>query len=79
MGNHNITPIVTLRHHRNILITIDVAPGISIIDIVIVCTGGRGTDATEADGRGVDACGSGTSATRSMESLSGRRRGEPIC
>ena len=79
MGNHNITPIVALRYRQNILITVDVAPGVSVIDVIIVCTGGRRTDTAESDGRGMDACGSGTSATRSMESSSRRGRGEPIC
>ena len=37
MGNHNITPIVALRHHQNILIAIDVTPGIGVIDIIVVC------------------------------------------
>ena len=79
MGNHNITPIVALRHRRNILIAVDVVPGISVVDVIIVCTRGRRTHAAEVDGRGVDACGSGMSAMRPTESPSRRRRGESIC
>ena len=79
MDNCNITPIVTLRHCQNILITVDVAPGVSVVDIVIVCIRGRRADATESDGRGVDACSSGMSVTRPAESLPGRGRGESIC
>ena len=79
MGDCNITPIVALRHHRNILLSIDVMPSIRVIDIVIICTRGGGTDTAESDGRGVDVCGGSTSATGSMEGLSRRGRREPIC
>ena len=78
MGNCNITPIVALRHHRNILITIDVTPGIGIIDIVIICTWSRRMNAAKPDGRSVDACSSGMSVTRPTESpLRGGRK--PVC
>ena len=43
-------------------------PGISVIDIIIVCTWGRRTNATKLDEGSVDACSSGMSATRPMES-----------
>ena len=79
MGDHNITSIVTLRHHRNILFTIDVVPGVRVIDIVVICTGGGGTDTAELDGRGMDACSGGISAMRSMEGLSRRGRIKSIC
>ena len=79
MGDHNITPIVALKYHRNILIAVDVVPGISVVDVIIVYTGGRRMHTAEVDGRGVDACGSGMSAMRPTESPSRRRRGESIC
>ena len=79
MGDHNITPIVTSRHRRNIIFTVDVVPGISVVDVIIVYTGGRRMHTAEVDGRGVDACGSGMSAMRPTESPSRRRRGESIC
>ena len=74
MGNHNITPIVALRHCRNILITVDVAPGISVIDVIIICTRGRRVDTAKSDGRDVDVCGSSMSVTRPAESPSRRGR-----
>ena len=79
MGNHNITPIVELRHRRNILTTVDVAPGVCVIDVIVVCTGGGRMDATKPDRRGMDVCDSGTSAMRPAESSSRRGRRESIC
>ena len=79
MGECNITPIVALRHHRNILLSIDVTPSVRVVDVVVVSTWGGRMGTTELDGRGVDVCGGGTSVTGSMEgSLRGGRR-EPIC
>ena len=79
MGNRNITPIVALRHCRNILLSIDVTPSVRVIDDNVISTRGGRTGITESDGRGVDACGGGMSATGSMEgSLRGRRR-ELVC
>ena len=79
MGDRNITPIVALRHRRNILLSIDVMPSIRVVDIVIICTKGGGTDTAELDGRGVDAHSGSMSAMGSMEGLSRRGRREPIC
>ena len=79
MGNRNITPIVALRHHQNILIAIDVIPGISVIDIIVVCIWNRRMNTTKLDGGSMDACSSGMSVTRPMESPSRRGRGEPVC
>ena len=79
MGNCNITPIVALRHHQNILIAIDVMPGIGVIDIIVVCIWGRRMNTAKLDGGSMDACGSGMSVTRPMESLLRRGRGESVC
>ena len=78
MGNRNITPIATLRHHQNILFTVDVVPGVRVVDVVVVHTGSRGTNTAEVDGRGMDMCSGGTNVTRFMEGSSSRR-GESIC
>ena len=79
MGDHNITPIVTSRHRRNIIFTVDVVPGVRVVDVVVVCTGGGGMDTAELDGRGMDACSGGTSVMRSTEGSLRRGRREPIC
>ena len=78
MGDHNITPKVALRHHRNILLSIDVTPSIRVVDIVIICTRGGRTSIVKSDGRGVNARSGSMSATRSMEGLLRGGRKEPI-
>ena len=78
-GNHNITPIVALKHQRNTLVTIDAPPSISVIDIIIVSAQGRRVDATELDGGCMNTCYSGMSAMGSSKGTSGRRRREPVC
>ena len=49
MGNHNITPSIALKHQRNTLVTIDVPPGVSVIDIIIISAQGRRVGTTESD------------------------------
>ena len=78
MGNHNITPIVALKHCRNISITIDVPPSIGVIDIIVISTWGRRTDITESNGGGMDACYSGTSVTGVLEGMARRRGRESV-
>ena len=72
----NITPIVALRHHQNILLSIDVMPSIRVVDVVVVSTWGGRMSTTELDGRGVDVCGGGMSAMGATEGSSrgGRRK-----
>ena len=79
MDDHNITPIVALRHRRNILLSIDVTPSIRVIDIVIVCTRGGRTSIIKSDGRGMDACSGSVSAMGSTEGSSRGGRREPVC
>ena len=79
MGDRNITPIVALRHRRNILLSIDLMPSIRVIDVIVVYIRGGRTGIAELDGRGVDACGGGTSVTGSMEGSLRVGRREPIC
>ena len=79
MGDHNITPIVALRHCQNILLSIDVTPRVRVVDIVIVYTRSGRTGTTKSDGRGVDARSGSTSATGSTEGSSRGRRREPVC
>ena len=79
MGNRNITPIATLKHCRNILFTVDVVPGIRVIDIIIVCIRGGRTSIVKLNGRGVDTCGGSVSAMGSMEGSSRRGRRELVC
>ena len=77
-GDRNITPKVALRHHRNILFSIDVMPSIRVIDIIVVSTRGGRTSIVKSDGRGVNTCGGSASAMRSTEGLSRGGRREPI-
>ena len=79
MDNCNITPIVALRHCRNILLPIDVTPSIRVIDIVVVSTWGGRTGTAESDRRGVDRCSGDMSATGSMEGPSRGGRRESVC
>ena len=79
MGDCNITPIVALRHRRNILLSIDVMPSVRVIDVVVVCTRSGRTGIAELDGRGVDVRGGSMSAMGSMEGSSRGRRREPVC
>ena len=76
--DRNITPIVALRHHRNILLPIDVMPSVGVIDVVVISIQSGRTDTIELDGRGVDAHSGGMSATGATEGSSRGRR-EPIC
>ena len=73
-GNHNITPIVALRHCRNTLVTIDVSPGVSVIDVIVIGTWDGRTNTTEPDEGGMNACNSGVGVTSSTESPSRRGR-----
>ena len=78
-GNCNITPIVALRHCQNTLITIDVPPGVGVIDIVIISTWDGKTNTTESNEGGVNMHSGGMGTTRSLEGSSRRGRGKSIC
>ena len=78
-GNCNITPIVALRHCQNTLITIDVPPGVGVIDIVIISTQDGRMHTTESDGGDVNVCSGGMGMMRSTESPSRRGRGKSVC
>ena len=79
MGDHNITPIEMLKHQRNTLITVNVPPSISVIDVVIINAQGRRVDATESDSRCMNTCRGGMVAMESLEGMLGRRGREPVC
>ena len=68
-----------LKHQRNSLVTIDVPPGVSVIDIVIISAWGRRVDAAKQDSRCVNTCCSGLVMMGSSEGMMGRGRGKLIC
>ena len=73
--DHNITPKVALRHCRNILLSIDVAPGIRVINIVVVSTRGGRMSIVRTDRRSMNVSGGSASTMGSTEGLprGGRR------
>ena len=78
MGNCTIIPIVVLKHQRNTSVTIDVPPGVDIIDIVVVSAWGRRTDAAESNSVSMDMCHGSTGMTGSLKGTVRRRGRESI-
>ena len=78
-GDRNITPKIALRHRRNLLLSIDIMPGIRIINIVIVGAGGGRTSIARTDRWSMNAGSGSTSMTGSTGGLSRRGGREAIC
>ena len=79
MVNCNITPIIALKHHRNTSITIDVPPGVGVIDIVVISAWGRRMNTAKSNGGSMDARCSGMSMMRSSEGTPRRRGRKSVC